>query len=101
MPLGEFIGELIVRPLVEGVVFALFYWTGKPVLIALSLGTIRLAAFSTLGEKNRNKRKWYQLDWSIWLHPSSSSRLLKAECTCLVGFLTWVAVGILIYILSR
>lgn len=94
MPIGEFIGEIILRPIFEIVFYGISYWTGYMALKALSCGRIRLAPLMTIFEKNRNKKKWYQIDWSIWLHHPMQRRSLKAECTCLIGMLVWVAVGL-------
>lgn len=97
MPIGEVIGEIILRPILEIVFYGLSYWTGFVVLKIVSIGTIRLAPLLTIHEKNRSKKRWHQIDWSIWLHRSMQGRALKAECTCLVGILAWVAVGLGIY----
>ncbi|RJR44162.1 MAG: hypothetical protein C4576_13325 [Desulfobacteraceae bacterium] len=101
MPIGEIIGEMILRPILELVLYGLSYWTGFVVLKTVSIGTIRLAPLLTIQEKNRGKRKWYQVDWGIWLHRPMQGRALKAECTCLVGLLVWVAVGFGIYLGTR
>lgn len=97
MPLGEIIGEVILRAVLEPVLCGLSYWTGFLILKAISLGAIRLAPLTSLGEKGRNKRKWYQVDWSIWHLSPKRGRALKAEFTCLVGCLVWIAVGIGIF----
>lgn len=67
MPLGEIIGEIILRPILEVVLYGILYWTGFVFLKAFTFGTIRLAPFTTMHEKSRSKqkRKWYQDDWSI------------------------------------
>ena len=101
MPVGEAIGEMILRPIFEIVCYGLFYWTGFVVLKIVTMGTIRLAPFSTIQEKNRSKKKWYQIDWSVWLHRPMQGRALKAECTCLVGILVWVGIGFGIYLGTR
>lgn len=97
MPVGEVIGELILRPILELVFYGLSYWTGFIVLKALSIGSIRLAPLMTIEEKNRSKKKWHQIDWSIWLRRPMQGRALKAECTCLVGIFVWFAIGFGIY----
>lgn len=101
MPLGEVIGEIIIRPFLELVVYGLAYGTGFVVLKAISFGSIRLAPLSTISEKNRDKRKWYQIDWSIWLDRSKHGRALKAECTCAVGMIVWIVAGVGIYLGTR
>ena len=80
--------------------YGLSYWTGYIALKALSFGNIRLAPLTTIEEKNRNKKKWYQIDWSIWLHRPMQGRSLKAEYTCLMGILVWVAIGLGIYLVA-
>jgi|GEM_PF-1365963 len=101
MPLGEAIGELVLRPILELVLYGLSYWTGFLLLKVVTFGAIRLAPLTSIEERNRSKRKWNQLDWSIWLHRPMQGRALKAECTCLVGILLWVAVGFGIYVVTR
>ena len=99
MPVGEIIGEIIIRPIVEIVVYGLAYWTGFLFLKAVTLGSIRLAPFSTMDEKNRKekKMKWYQGDWDMWLHRPMKGSFLKAECTLLVGFMVCLILGLSIY----
>jgi hypothetical protein len=101
MPLGEVIGEAILRPILELLFYGLTYLTGFLLLKAVTLGAIRLAPLASISEKNRSKRKWHQIDWSIWLHRPRHARALKAECTCLVGMMVLAAVGIGIYLATR
>ena len=103
MPLGEVIGEIIIRPILEIVLYGIAYWTGFIFLKTVTFGTIRLAPFTTMNEKNRSKRKqkWYQSDWDIWLHRPMQGRSLKAECTLIVGLLVWAVVGCSIYFGTR
>jgi hypothetical protein len=101
MPLGDIIGEVILRPILELVFYGLTYWTGFLLLKAVTLGSIRLAPLTSIKEKNRSKKKWHQIDWSIWLHRPLQGRALKAECTCLVGMMALAAVGFGIYFATR
>ncbi len=101
MPIGEAIGEVILRPILELILYGISYWTGSVVLKAFTLGATRLSPLTTIQEKNRSKRKWHQIDWSIWLHLPMQGRALKAEFTCLVGMLVWVAIGFGIYFGTR
>ncbi len=103
MPLGEVIGEIIIRLILEIVLYGIAYWTGFIFLKAVTLGTIRLAPFTTMDEKNRSKRKqkWYQSDWDIWLHRPMQGKSLKANFTLIVGILVWVVVGCGIYFGTR
>ena len=93
MPIGELMGEVVLRSIFELVFYGLSYWTGFMVLKTLSIGSIRLAPLTTIQKKNRNKKKRSQIDWSIWLHLPMQGRALKAECTCLVGILVWGALA--------
>lgn len=101
MPVGEFVGEVIVRFLLEVVLYGIFYWTGAAVLKVGSCGKLRLAPLSAIHEENRGKKRWYQIDWSIWLGRGPKGRALKAEWVCVVGFFVWVLVGVGIYFAVR
>lgn len=97
MPLGEIIGEVILRPILELVFYGLTYLLGFLTLKVITLGTIKLAPLTTLAERNRSKKKWHQIDWSIWLHRPMQGKVLKAECTCFVGMMALVTVGLGIF----
>ena len=101
MPIGAFIGEVLLRGVFEIIFYTLAYYTGATALWIVTLGQIRLAPLTTIDEKNRSKRKWHQIDWSIWLHRPMQGRALKAEFTCLVGILVWVVIGFGIYFGTR
>ena len=102
MPIGEILGELIIRPLVEVVVLGLFYGIGWGALKLLSLGRLKLAPFGTLGDKNRSKKRWYQIEWTIWLHRPMRGRTIRADFTCLVGLIVTAAIGLIIWaVLNR
>ena len=95
MPIGEFIGEVLLRGVFEIIFYTLSYYTGAIVLWILTFGQICLAPLTSIDSTNRKKNRW--TDWSIWLHRPMQGRALKAECTCLVGLLAWVAIGLGIY----
>jgi len=97
MPIGEVIGEIILRPILELVFYGICYWTGFILIKFTSLGRIKLAPLHTIHEKNRNKKKWYQVDSSIWLSRPMQRRALKAEFTCLLGMIIWITLGVVIY----
>ena len=101
MPLGEFIAEIGLRIVFEVILYGLAYWTGFIALKILSFGTLNLAPLMTIEERNRSKKKKEQIDWSIWLNRPMQGKALKAEMTCLVGILCWVAVGFGIYFATR
>ena len=95
MPIGEFIGEVLLRGILEIIFYTLSYYTGAVVLWIVTFGQIRLAPLTSIDSTNRKKNRW--TDWSIWLHRPMQGRALKAECTCLVGLLTWIAIGLVVY----
>jgi hypothetical protein len=102
MPMGEFIGELILRPVIELVVWVFSYWTGFVFLKGITLGRIRLDPVTRLMEEDRrSNKKWHQIDWSLTLRRPTQPRALRAEWTCLVGLLVWAAVGVGIYFCVR
>lgn len=93
MPLGDFIAETVGQAIVEVVFYGITYWTGFVILKAVSFGRLELAPLSTLHERNPGKRKWYQVDWSIWLVSAHGARQIRAEAVIVVGMLFWVALG--------
>lgn len=95
MPLGEAIGELLLRGVFEFIFYTLAYYTGSVALWILTLGQIRLAPLSSIDQTNRGKNRW--TDWSIWLYRDGQGRLLKADAVCLAGLLVWFAVGAGVY----
>lgn len=101
MPAGEFIAEVVLRSILELFLYGITYWVGYLFLKMITLGSIRLAPLTTITEKNRTKKRWNQIDWSIWLHQPLQGRALKAEFVCCVGFLIGIATGLLIYFGTR
>lgn len=99
MPAAEFIAETFLRVIVESVLYGLSYFTGACVLALVTLGQISLAPFSSLHERNRNKKLWN--DWSIWLHRPMQKKALRAEAICAVGFFTWIALGLAAYYVTK
>ncbi len=99
MPIGEFIGEVLLRGVFEVIFYTFFYYTGALALWILTLGQIRLAALGSIESTNRNKNRW--TDWSVWLHKGDGRKVLKAECTCLVGVFVWIAIGFSAYFATR
>ena len=89
---AHFIGELILLPILECILYVFSYGTGYLLLNTFSLGKIKLASLTSYQQKKRGKKKWYQIDWSIWLHRKGKGKQLKAEVTCLVGILFWLAI---------
>jgi hypothetical protein len=70
-------------------------------LKGITVGAIRLAPLSTMHEKNPDKKKWHQIDWSLWLDRPGRGRMLKAEVVCIVGMLAWGLAGMGIYLEHR
>lgn len=101
MPLGEFIAEIGFRIVLEVVIYGVAYWTGYVVLKVVSFGRLRLAPLMTIEERNRSKIKRRQMDCSIWLRRPMQGKALKAEMTCVVGVMCWVAVGFGVYFVYR
>lgn len=97
MPIGEIIGEVILRPIIGG----LSYLTGYIILKGVTFGTIRLAPLSTEGEHYSGRKKRRKMDWGIWLERPGRGSMLKAEVVCIVGMLAWCAAGLGIYLESR
>lgn len=90
MPLGEFIGEMVFRGFLEVIFYTITYYTGVIVLGVVTLGQLRIAPLHTLQERNR--KKTWGMDWSIWLDRPMEGRVLKADIACIVGILFWVLV---------
>jgi len=98
MPIGEFIGEVLLRGVLEVVLYCLSYYTGFIFLGILSLGQLRMAPLSSIERTNRGKNRWN--DWSIWLR-NPRSKVLKADFVCLVGMFVWIGIGFGIYFLVQ
>jgi hypothetical protein len=88
------VGEVIVEFLLSAVLHAALFWTGFVFLKVITLGGIPLAPLHTMGDENRRKRKWYEMDWSPWLHRPFEGRALKSEYTTLIGLLVWIGLVI-------
>lgn len=97
MPIGEIIGEIILRSIIGG----LSYLTGYIILKGVTLGAIRLAPITSEGEHYSGRKKRRKIDWGIWLERPGRGRMLKAEVVCIVGMLAWGAAGLGIYLEHR
>ena len=96
MPIGEVIGEVILRPILEVVFYGASYSLGYVALKVITLGTLKMAPLKTVFRNHRSGRKWGEIDWSIW-HSSKKQRVLKADAVCLTGFLVATIIGAGIY----
>lgn len=96
MPLGEEIGEVVLRVVIEIV----FYGVGYLFLKILSFGNLPLASFSSLEDRNPSEKKTWTLRQSIWLKRREKGRILKAECVILAGTLVAVAISVIWYLAS-
>ena len=94
MPLGDIIAETVGELIIYGVT----YWTGYAFLSIVSLGQLEMAPLTTFSEKNKEKKKWYQIDWSIWLRKNGKKKALKAEVVVLTGLALWIAAGVGIFL---
>ena len=56
-----------------------------------------LPLFSTISERNPNKKKWFQVDWSIWLKRKNRKKALRAEAVCLAGTILLIGIGVGVY----
>jgi hypothetical protein len=95
MPVGEFIAECLIRPVLEIVIGGFSYLTGALFLKVVSIGQIDLAPMDSIHERNRMPKG--QRDWSIWLRRPGKRSALKMEVVCMVGFLVWGVIGLCIY----
>jgi hypothetical protein len=99
MPLGEFIGEVLLRGILEAIVYGVLYYTGAPFLAVFSVGRLDLAPLSSLETVNRGKTRW--TDWSIWLQRPGRRKALRAEAVCLAGLIVWAGVGLGAFLMTR
>jgi hypothetical protein len=97
MPLGDLIADTIGQAVGEIIIYGTTYWTGYIFLSVISLGQLEMAPLSTISEKNPNKTKWFQIDWSIWLKRKNRKKALRAEVVCLVGTILLIGIGVGIY----
>src|SRR5690625_4431007 len=98
---NSIISEVFGRMIGEVIIYGIGYWTGFLFLSAITFGRLPMAPLMTIHEKNRSKRKWYQSDWSIWIHQPMKGRELKAECVLFVGLAIWAIFGIVIFLLYK
>ena len=102
MPLGEAIAEIGIRLILEPALYAAGYGTGYVVLSLCSLGKLELASWTTIGERQRLKKKDRQ--WSfvfgIWRRSKGGGRQLTAEVVTCTGIVFWILVGIAIALLA-
>jgi hypothetical protein len=94
MPLGEAIGEILLRGIIELIFYGVCYWAGWMVLKVASFGAIRIAPLSTIYDRNPSEKKRFFSKRSIWLQRGKKARALKAECVVVVGMLFWAGVAL-------
>jgi hypothetical protein len=92
MALGEFIGEGLLRAILEAAIYPASYYTGAAARWVLTGGRLRIAPLRSIGSTNSGRTRW--TDWSPWLHRPLQSPALRAECVCLAGLLVWIGVGV-------
>jgi hypothetical protein len=88
--LGDLLGELIVKPLLE----LACYGTGKPIVWLLTLGRLRVAMIEP-DKRGRRERRWYSLTFT-----HSGQRYVDPNLVMLVGILFWamVIVGVVLVV---
>jgi hypothetical protein len=79
--LGELLGELILKPLME----AACYVTGKPVVWLLTRGRYRIE-LEEPDARGKRERRWYSLTFT-----RRGRRYVEPHVVTLVGLLVWVA----------
>jgi len=92
MPLGDIVAAFGLQLVLEILFYGIGYWSGFLILKLMTLGSIRIAPFSTIEQKNRG-RKW---DWSLFLNLNGKD-YLKAEVVALIGILALIVFGVLLY----
>lgn len=96
---GEFVAEIILRPIVSVVthVFgALGYFSGAAFLTILSFGRLGLAPLDSLFDAGRfDRRREFTL--GIWMDQPGKRRVLKAGWVCVAGVVLWIVAGVCIY----
>jgi len=92
MPLGDIVAACGLQLVLELLIYGVGYWSGFVVLKLITFGSIRIAPFSTIEQKNRGKR-W---DWSLFLI-LDGKRHLKGEVVALIGIIALTGFGILLY----
>ena len=83
------LGELL-QPVFE---FAA-YWTGKPVVRLLSLGRLHVRLDAEPDAQTKRKR------WSSITFVRDGKRYVAADSVMLIGFLTWAAIGVMIWLVA-
>ena len=96
MPLGDIVAAFGLQLVLELLIYGVGYWSGFVVLKLITFGSVRIAPFSTIEQKNRGKR-W---DWSLFLVLNGKS-YLKGEVVTLIGIITLTGFGILLYNLKQ
>lgn len=97
--IGEFIAEVILKPVLEIVLGGIAYHSGALVLSILTFGAMPLAPLDSLGDRSPGKLPWHQ--GILWRSRPGKRRELRAEWVCATGVLLWIGIGVLIYFLSR
>jgi hypothetical protein len=106
MPLGEIIGEVILRAIFEIAFGWLWYWTGHISLTLCSFGQLKIAPLASLDQRrlrrSKKKRKDRPKKSAIWkTDADGNNRQLRAELTICAGLCVWILAGVGLYLLLR
>jgi len=96
MAIEDLVGDFILRPILEILLYIFGFGTGYVVLSVLSFGNLKLAPFSKLSDFSRKKRKKGKR-FTIWLNSSKHNRVLHSDVTLVVGLIFWACVGVITY----
>lgn len=93
-----FILEIILQVVFEILILGISYWTGVILISILTLGSVRLAPFSSYGAKLPKFKRGERRNF-FWIYGPRKKRLLHPRVTAIVGFLFW-AVLVAVYFLK-
>jgi len=93
--MGELLVELLLRPLFEIIIHVLGYALGYLVVTILSLGLLTPAPLSQSADSEF--RKSLKIPWWHVTYRKNGQRYMLAEMVVLVGILSSVAIGVLIF----
>jgi hypothetical protein len=105
---GSIVSELILRPVLEIVLYVFGYWTGRIAVPLLSLGQVRIEhADPEPGARTREDRKRggppkrVRPRWHGFQRAPDGAIVIDDEMTAYLGMLFWVAIATAAYFLFR
>ena len=81
MPLGEIVGAVGLRIILEPIIYGFGYLTGYTVLTICSFGRLKMASLGTLDDGTKHKGKRSRRGgrgWTIWRYHRGGARESKA-----------------------